>query len=129
MAPEHQIRDKAYVVTLTINEHDEEIIDSICDGCAAALGGCKHTLVLIFWLEKRSSEPSSTSVTCYWRKPRLLDARTEHIEAEEIYKNTKKIRLMPKNVNVLHQVQKTLEDCGVTNNLVMCFQNEKNTVF
>ncbi|KAI8432620.1 hypothetical protein MSG28_013606 [Choristoneura fumiferana] len=33
--------------------------------------GCKHTLVVLSWVQKKATERSSTSIDCYWAKPRL----------------------------------------------------------
>lgn len=45
-----------------------EVIDSTCT-CKAAAGGCKHMVALLFWLEKKASQPASTDVECYWKTP------------------------------------------------------------
>lgn len=34
-------------------------------------GGCKHLVAFLFWIHRRSEEPSPTSVLCYWKKSRL----------------------------------------------------------
>ena len=31
------------------------------------LGHCKHAVAFLFWLHRRSEEPSVTSQTCYWK--------------------------------------------------------------
>ncbi|CAB3248403.1 unnamed protein product [Arctia plantaginis] len=65
--------------------------DSIvtCEDCSASAGGCKQSLLLLFWLEKKSSEPSSTAVECYWNKPSLTSATTEHVSSKEIFSKAK----------------------------------------
>ncbi|KAJ3649400.1 hypothetical protein Zmor_021147 [Zophobas morio] len=71
IAPEHKVRLKGYEVSVTINESEQCIIDSKCYDCAASEGGCKHGVALLFWLYRRTLEPSVTSVECYWRKSTL----------------------------------------------------------
>lgn len=71
---------KQYIVTVSIAETEQKIIDTSCDGCAASAGGCKPTLVIMFWLEKRSSEPSPTSTHCYWKKPSLSGEKSVSIQ-------------------------------------------------
>lgn len=34
-------------------------------------GNCKHKTALVFWILRRSEEPSPTEVVCYWRKSHL----------------------------------------------------------
>lgn len=38
------------------------------------LGGCKHGVAFLFWLHRRSEEPSVTSVESYWKAPTLSQA-------------------------------------------------------
>ncbi|KAJ3648793.1 hypothetical protein Zmor_020569 [Zophobas morio] len=71
IAPEHKVRLKGYEVSVRINESEQCIIDSKCYDCAASEGGCKHGVALLFWLYRRTLEPSVTSVECYWRKSTL----------------------------------------------------------
>lgn len=35
------------------------------------LGQCKHQTAMIFWLLRRSEEPSPTEICCYWKKSLL----------------------------------------------------------
>lgn len=63
-----QHRDQvSYPVTTRIDVNAEEIISSTCSGCAAAAGGCKHAMSVVFWLLKKNNEPPTTEVICYWR--------------------------------------------------------------
>lgn len=34
---------------------------------------CKHAVAFLFWLHRRSEEPSVTSQVCYWKKSVLSD--------------------------------------------------------
>lgn len=40
VCPEHRVRNKRYLVTLTIHEKDEKVIDVQCHDCAASSGKC-----------------------------------------------------------------------------------------
>lgn len=35
------------------------------------LGGCKHAVAFLFWLHRRSSEPSVTEAQYYWTATKL----------------------------------------------------------
>lgn len=39
-------------------------------------GGCKHSVAFLTWLHRRSEEPSTTSVECYWKKSALSSVGT-----------------------------------------------------
>ncbi|XP_047986759.1 uncharacterized protein LOC125226722 [Leguminivora glycinivorella] len=109
VVPEHKITKKYYLVTVHINENENTIVDTECDGCNARTGGCKHTLVVLYWLEKKSTEPSPTSVQCYWNKPRLAIEGTEPLLTENIVKPLKRAgTLGPKNPD---NFKKFLEEC------------------
>ncbi|XP_074113736.1 uncharacterized protein LOC141536859 isoform X2 [Cotesia typhae] len=71
ICPEHKIRGKLYMLTVTVNEVKQEIEDAHCLSCAAAQGGCKHVAALLKWLNRRTEEPACTSVEAYWVKPKL----------------------------------------------------------
>ncbi|KAL0861793.1 hypothetical protein ABMA27_009267 [Loxostege sticticalis] len=91
IVPEHRVTNKQYLVTVTLDEHLDEIKDASCEGCVASAGGCKHTMLLMFWLDKKSKEPASTSVQCYWKKPSLAGVRADPVECEDVFPNAKKI--------------------------------------
>ena len=40
-------------------------------------GGCKHAVAVLAWLQRRSSDPPSTAVTCYWTERTLALVGTE----------------------------------------------------
>ncbi|XP_073941199.1 uncharacterized protein isoform X1 [Choristoneura fumiferana] len=100
IVPEHRTQ-KSYTVMAKIRETDAEILESNCSDCAASAGGCKHSLLLLFWLEKQSCEPSCTSTQCFWIKPTLGSERTKHVLAEDVYKNVKKIKMAPRDPTIL----------------------------
>ncbi|KAJ8916441.1 hypothetical protein NQ315_014654 [Exocentrus adspersus] len=71
ITPEHNVHKKGYNVIIIINETVEEILTCKCTDCAASLGGCKHAVAFLFWLHRRSEEPSVTSKECYWKASKL----------------------------------------------------------
>lgn len=89
MTPEHKVRAQTYTVKALINEEDEEIVEVLCHDCKAGQGGCKHALAFIFWLHRRSEEPSPTEVKCYWKKAKLSSVgdSVKFINSFELTKN------------------------------------------
>lgn len=78
-----QHRDRiAYPVTTVINNDEEEILSSRCTGCAASIGGCKHSMALVFWLLKKTNEPATTEVECYWRPAAFTHANLAQCKFE-----------------------------------------------
>ena len=71
VTPEHKVSKKGYFLTLTCNEKEEKVLSIQCSGCAAGLGGCKHSVALLAWLHRRSEDASVTSKKCYWKKSSL----------------------------------------------------------
>ena len=109
VTPEHKIRGKLYLVTAIIDESAEKIVEVQCNDCPASAGGCKHAICFAMWLIKRSDEPSVTSVTCYWKKPKLAGLVSEHqfISAKNIGKAKKRPIDVPVNINI----NKFTEEC------------------
>ena len=68
VTPEHRVHNTPYKVIVDINLNTSEVISSKCFGCAASNGGCKHSMTFLYWLHRRSAEPSPTQVECYWKK-------------------------------------------------------------
>lgn len=79
VTPEEKVHNKTYSNVIVINEElgNEKIVECRCLDCVAAKGGCKHAIALIFWLHRRTEEPSSTEVLCYWKMPTLSTVGTE----------------------------------------------------
>ncbi|KAL4717801.1 hypothetical protein ACJJTC_000950 [Scirpophaga incertulas] len=72
ITPEHRVRATPYYCSLECDEKDNEILNVMCKDCAASSGGCKHAAVaFLIWLHRRSEEPSTTAIKCYWRKSKL----------------------------------------------------------
>lgn len=109
VTPEHKVKGKLYQVTAIIDETEEKIIQVQCNDCAASAGGCKHAICFAMWLIKRSDEPSVTSTTCYWTKPKLAGAIGDQkfITAKDIVKK----RRIPDNININIPLSKFTEEC------------------
>ncbi|KAK4875831.1 hypothetical protein RN001_012253 [Aquatica leii] len=71
ITPEHRVRSKPYHCSLECDEKEREIMSVLCEDCAASKGGCKHAVAFLMWLHRRSEEPSTTSIKCYWKKSKL----------------------------------------------------------
>ncbi|XP_013184777.2 uncharacterized protein LOC106130474 [Amyelois transitella] len=71
ICPEHKVKATSYNVTMVINENKSEIVSCQCLDCAASAGGCKHAVAFLMWAHRRSEEPSTTEVECYWKKSNL----------------------------------------------------------
>uniref|UniRef100_A0A8D9F294 YqaJ viral recombinase domain-containing protein n=1 Tax=Cacopsylla melanoneura TaxID=428564 RepID=A0A8D9F294_9HEMI len=71
VTPEHNVNKSLYKVTVSLKETEEIIEEAMCHGCQGAASGCKHVISFLFWLHRRSEEPSRTEVACYWKKPVL----------------------------------------------------------
>uniref|UniRef100_A0A8D8X2M5 YqaJ viral recombinase domain-containing protein n=2 Tax=Cacopsylla melanoneura TaxID=428564 RepID=A0A8D8X2M5_9HEMI len=85
VTPETSVNNTAYKVTVSIKEGSDMIEQAMCHGCQGATSGCKHVIAFLFWLHRRSEEPSRTEVTCYWKKPVLSDIkRLEPLRAAEM---------------------------------------------
>ncbi|KAF9813605.1 hypothetical protein SFRURICE_014983, partial [Spodoptera frugiperda] len=74
LTPKHKVKAKFYQVTAVIDESVEKIITVECNDCVASAGGYKHAICFAIWLIKWSYEPSTTSIQCYWSKPKLAGA-------------------------------------------------------
>ncbi|KAL4710253.1 hypothetical protein ACJJTC_003533 [Scirpophaga incertulas] len=71
ITPERRVRATPYHCSLECDEKDNEILNVMCKDCAASSGGCKHAVAFLMWLHRRSEEPSTTAIKCYWRKSKL----------------------------------------------------------
>ncbi|KAJ8912726.1 hypothetical protein NQ315_012280 [Exocentrus adspersus] len=76
ITPEHKVRASQYNVTIKVDESESIIVSLECHDCVASCGGCKHSIAFLYWLLRRSEEPSPTSVECYWKKPLLSKVGT-----------------------------------------------------
>lgn len=89
ITPEHRVRSKPYHCALKCNEKDKEVLCIECEDCAASKGGCKHSIAFLMWLHRRSEEPATTAVKCYWKKSTLSGkSRIEIGGAREVSENS-----------------------------------------
>lgn len=89
ITPQTSVNNSPYAVSVDVNEGDRSVSNASCTCQASAgdfiftfsmsaltfsfkklqnLGSCKHMTALIFWLLRRSEEPSPTEIHCYWKK-------------------------------------------------------------
>lgn len=71
VAPEHNVRSKAYEVQIDVDVRNNTVMQVKCHDCVASQGGCKHGLAFLGWLYRKSESPTVTDVDCYWKKSRL----------------------------------------------------------
>ncbi|KAJ6647925.1 hypothetical protein Bhyg_03149 [Pseudolycoriella hygida] len=86
VTPEHKVRDQPFKVVVNVDVQNQKIKNAECQGCIAALGGCKHAIAVVGWLHRRSEEPSPTDQVCYWKKSVLATIDTSkpyHSDTEE----------------------------------------------
>lgn len=90
ITPEHKVRKTPYKVTLIFSEKDSVIQSVQCQDCAASAGGCKHAIAFLSWVHRRSEEPATTSIKCYWSKSKLSSVGTsiKFIKAKDIAKQS-----------------------------------------
>lgn len=63
-------------------------IDKIPITFILIVGGCKHGVAFLFWLHRRSSEPSVTSTKCYWRKAKLSKVNEKEVNLQSLVGGT-----------------------------------------
>ncbi|KAF5281934.1 hypothetical protein FQR65_LT14460 [Abscondita terminalis] len=128
ICPEHKVRKQNYEVSLTINEKEQTIVNGTCNGCAASLGGCKHIIAFIMWVHRRSEEPSTTDVECYWRKPKLSRVGTELkcISLEEMGKVQKLPLPLMSNGEFLREFIREGIEKEVSSQILKYFHTEKS---
>ncbi|KAF9793768.1 hypothetical protein SFRURICE_008884 [Spodoptera frugiperda] len=93
ITPEHNVRQKCYSVTLVCDEAEETVLSVQCTMLEQKFfeslllntnlhkeyyftGGCKHAIAFLAWVHRRSEEPPSTSIECYWKKSKLSSVGT-----------------------------------------------------
>ncbi|KAJ6642920.1 hypothetical protein Bhyg_07876, partial [Pseudolycoriella hygida] len=67
ITPETSVNNTPYFVSVTVDEVNKDVTSASCN-CQASMINCKHQTALIFWLLRRSEEPSPTEIACYWKK-------------------------------------------------------------
>lgn len=128
ISPEQRIRTKLNKVTAHIDEENETVLDVHCHDCKASEGGCKHSLCFLMWLVKKTEEPSSTSTSCYWNRPRLTEAVTKDkfITALEFGKKRKLPRVP--SVPDLHAFIAECKKHDMSDSLIVLYNDEKATL-
>lgn len=88
-------------------------------------GGCKHAIAVLAWLHRRSEDPSSTSVECYWKKSILSSVGTslKLIKAKDIGEVHKGITTQTSFLSSLINYSK---EVGDTESQLMKYYNEPN---
>lgn len=86
ITPEHCVRSKPYKVEVNIDVLHHKVMSASCFNCAASRGGCKHAMTFLYWLHRRSEEPSPTEVKCYWKKSSLslVGSQDKYVLSKEI---------------------------------------------
>ncbi|KAF5286298.1 hypothetical protein FQA39_LY04196 [Lamprigera yunnana] len=77
ITPEHKVQNKPYYVKVLINESVGKIVEALWEDYAAAPDCCKDIVAFISWLHRRSEEPPTTELKCYWQKSTLSKIGTE----------------------------------------------------
>lgn len=100
ITPEQSNHKKPYKLIAIIDIENDTILSTSCTGCAASKGGCKHAMTFLYWLHRRSSEPSPTESKCYWKKSQLalVGRQIKHRLASELCHKTTEHRKRSKAV-------------------------------
>lgn len=62
---------------MIVDEKEGKVLSVQCHDCATSTGGCKHSVAFLMWVYyRRSKEPSSTEIQCYWKKSKLAHVGT-----------------------------------------------------
>lgn len=126
VCPEHRVRSKSYAATMLVDEKEGKVISVQCHDCAASTGGCKHAVAFLMWVHRRSEEPSSTEVQCYWRKSSLAQVGTNlrYVTAKDL-STGKRIcitQTAPQN-NILSKFLQTAVNRDITNCELLKYNN------
>ncbi|KAL0811978.1 hypothetical protein ABMA28_009376 [Loxostege sticticalis] len=132
ITPEHNVRLKCYAVTAICHENEDKIISVTCEDGSAHLGGCKHAVAFLAWLHRRSEDPPSTSVECYWKKSQLSSIGTslKFIKAKDMC-NAPRKKLAPRKSPAESFLSIVINDCkkhNNTDNQLMKYSTEPNSV-
>lgn len=81
---------------MIVNEQNKVINTVECEDCAASISGCKHAIAFLMWAYRRSEEPSSIEITCYWKKSVLAKVATprQYITTADLSLRKKKIKFV-----------------------------------
>ncbi|XP_058789699.1 uncharacterized protein LOC131663353 [Phymastichus coffea] len=115
ICPEHKVRDTPYKVTLIVNEKSNTVNTVECEDCPASLGGCKHAIALLMWVNRRTEEPAPTEVKCYWKKSNLAKVTTtnKYVAAVDLFEVTE----IAQKKNIDSQITRHLFDINSNNHI------------
>ena len=105
ITPEHRVHATTYVVEVVIKTSNNRITGATCNGCAGSKGGCKHVIGFLYWLHRRSEDPSVTELICYWKKSNLSKAGREiKFVTKEDFLKTKNRKSLSENAEEITPV-------------------------
>lgn len=86
VCPELSCRSKSYLVQADIDVENSSVLSVQCLDCKASESGCKHGQALLYWLYRKTENPSVTEVESYWKKSKLSRVGTtlKYIEASSM---------------------------------------------
>ncbi|XP_039311283.1 uncharacterized protein LOC120359056 [Solenopsis invicta] len=123
VCPEHRVNNKAYTISMLVNEETERVEYIRCEDCAASECGCKHAIAFLMWVHRRSKEPEPTATVCYWKKPRLaqVGANVRSMKAKDLIPS-KQTPVLPNSTGFLQTVLQEMEkrnfDCQLSRHFV-----------
>lgn len=126
VCPEHRVRSRSYAATMLVDEKEGKVISVQCHDCAASTGGCKHAVAFLMWVHRRSEEPSSTEILCYWKKSSLAQVGTNlrYVTAKDLSTGRRlcTTQTAPQN-NILKKFLQAAVNRGVTNCELLTYNN------
>ncbi|XP_011858943.1 PREDICTED: uncharacterized protein LOC105556460, partial [Vollenhovia emeryi] len=127
VCPEHRVNNKAYAVSMLVDEATERVEYVRCEDCAASEGGCKHAIAFLMWVHRRSEEPEPTATVCYWKKPRLAQVgfNVRSIKAKDLLQS-KQTSVLPNNSGFLQTVLQEMEKNNFDSQLSRHFVHVKS---
>ncbi|XP_041970172.1 uncharacterized protein LOC121726754 [Aricia agestis] len=114
---EQEVHSKQYTVTVIVDEQYEEIESAQCPDCESSAGICKHIIVFVMWLHRRSEEPSGSDIKCYWKKslPWQLGIKLKYVTTSELSKTPKASFTLPSDDRFFKEFVKEARKRKITN--------------
>lgn len=90
-------------------------------------GGCKHAIAFLYWLLRRSEEPSPTSVECYWKKAVLskVGSSVPALKAADLRLGEGSIEPEEEHSDFLMKVKEECKKRNIQGNLIKYLSNKK----
>lgn len=88
------------------------------------VGGCKHAVAFLMWMNRKTENPSPTEVKCYWTAPRLskVGSSKKFITTAELAVKMKQVQVkLPDNTLFLQTVIKIAEEKQIENQCARYF--------